>query len=80
VLDATGVPAAGVAVTVRWSGLVTGDVIGTTNSAGQVTIRSRQSKKRGTVTGTVIAVAPATGSTYDPSIYPESLTRSVVLN
>lgn len=70
-------PVADVTVTVQWSGLVTGKVSGKTNIDGQVVIASVRTKKAGTITGTITAVASTSGKYYDSLIYSEPTVRVV---
>jgi PKD repeat protein len=67
IVNGAGSPVQGVAVSGRFSGLVTGNVSGTTNSSGEVTFTSKSTRKRGTVTLTVTGVTPPAPYTYDPS-------------
>lgn len=64
-----GSPAAGVTVTVQWSGgLVAGTSTGKTDAAGKVSLVSPRTKKRGTITGTISTVTPVAPAIYDPAI------------
>jgi PKD repeat protein len=78
VLDRLGRPAAGVSVNVQWSGPVAGSATGKTDAAGKVVLTSGRSKKTGTVSATITAITPPTGTRYDAAIYSEPLVRSIV--
>lgn len=77
VLDRQGQPAEGVTVTIQWSGLVNGSSTGKTDAAGQVKLASGRSKKAGSIKGTITAVTPAAGITYDSAIYSAPTVLSV---
>lgn len=77
VTDAAGKPVAGVTVSGRWSGVVSKNVSGVTNSTGNKTFSSPSSTKPGAYTFTVTGVAIA-GYTYDANQNKEtsdSITR-----
>ncbi len=80
VRNQAGLAVSGARVTIRWSGLVTGDSTGITTTSGAVTLMSGKTKKAGTITGTIISITPPSGATYDASIYSEPTVRSIVLN
>ncbi|HUT37670.1 MAG TPA: PKD domain-containing protein [Planctomycetota bacterium] len=65
VVNGAGQPAAGVAVSGAWSGIVSGRASATTDATGTAIFASRATKKRGTATFTVTALARA-GYLYDP--------------
>lgn len=67
IVNGAGSPVSGVTVNGRFSGLVSGNVTGTTNSSGEITLTSKSTRKRGTVTFTVTGVTPPAPYTYDPS-------------
>lgn len=73
-------PAAGVSVTVQWSGLVSNRVTGKTDANGQVVLSSGRTKKKGSITGTVTVIAPVGGAAYAPAIYAEPTVRTVTIN
>jgi PKD repeat protein len=77
VLDGNGQPLSGAKVTGRWSGVVSGNVSGTTASNGSIRLQSGTTRSRGTFTFTVTGVTRS-GSTYDASLNTEtsdSITR-----
>jgi PKD repeat protein len=76
VCDRLGNAVSGVTVTVQWSGLVNGSTTEKTGANGLAVLTSRSSKKGGTITAQISSV---TGGTYDPAIYSEPLTRSVLI-
>lgn len=80
VLDRLGRAAAGVTVSLRWSGLVAGTTTGTTDASGRVAFTSGRSKKTGTVTATITTLTPPAGVTYDAAIYGEPTSRSISFN
>jgi PKD repeat protein len=63
--DSAGRAVAGILVTGRWSGLVTGTSSGTTDTKGIATLSSKATKKTGTFIFTVTGVSGA-GYTYNP--------------
>ena len=65
VTDLSNQPITNATVNVKWSGLVTGNASGKTNSNGQVTFTSKSTAKKGTITITVSGMTPPTGYTYD---------------
>lgn len=67
VRDSLGKPVIGAAVTIQWSGLVSGAATGTTDSNGDVVISSGKTRKSGTVTATLT------------SGFSTSMVRSIVL-
>ncbi len=67
VVDADFNPVAGALVRGAWSGLVSGDVTGTTGSDGSVSLISKQTNKKGVITFTVSDVS-FPGHTYDPTM------------
>jgi PKD repeat protein len=71
VYDNNGAPRSGVTVSGRWSGLVTGNVTGTTNSSGQVAFTSSSTKNKGTFTFTVTNLS-ASGYTYNSTLNKET--------
>ena len=80
VLDRLGRAAAGVTVSLRWSGLVAGTATGTTDASGRVAFTSGRSKKTGTATATITTLTPPAGVAYDAAIYGEPMIRSISLN
>jgi hypothetical protein len=64
IMDSNGAPAAGATVSGHWSGLVTADVSGITDSTGAVTFTSAKTKQSGTFTFTIKNIVAA-GYTYD---------------
>jgi PKD repeat protein len=60
---------AGVAVTVQWSGMVSGTSTATTGVNGTVSFTSPKTKKGGNVTITVTNVAPPAGRAYDQTMF-----------
>lgn len=78
--DSKGLPVSGVLLELRWSGIVKGTSLGTTDSNGIRVATSGKSKKAGSVTATIAKVTPPTGSQYDPNLSNEPLTRTIVLN
>jgi len=71
VYDKNGAPRSGVTVSGSWSGLVTGNVTGTTNSSGQVAFTSSSTKNKGTFTFTVTNLS-ASGYTYNSTLNKET--------
>ena len=65
--DGSGAAVSGAMVTGRWSGLISGNASGTTNSSGVASLRSKTINKGGTVTFTVTGVTPPSGYAYDRS-------------
>jgi serralysin len=61
-----GQPVSGAAVSVRWSGLVSGNSTATTDASGVAVMSSKTSRRGGTITVQVTGVSKA-GFTYDPS-------------
>lgn len=70
-------PAGNIAVTVQWSGLVSGTTTARTDANGQIVISSGRSKKTGTVTATITALSPPPAASYDPAIYTEPTVRTI---
>lgn len=66
VVDAGGAPVSGAAVSVVWSGAVTGKSLATTGRDGVAALTSNKSPKGGSATLTVTNVSAA-GCTYDPA-------------
>lgn len=64
VVDANGNPVPGVSISGGWSGVVSGNLTGTTGSTGTVTFKSASTKATGTFTFTVKSLSAA-GYTYD---------------
>lgn len=77
VRDRAGRPAAGAAISVQWSGLVSGSSSGVTNASGELVLSSKPTKKSGTLTVTVRSITPPAGAVYDAGIYAEPLVRSI---
>ena len=73
-------PVGGATVTLQWSGLVATKVSGKTDANGVVVLSSGRTKKRGSITGTVTAIAPPAGRRYDAALFSEPLVRTVTAN
>lgn len=78
VLDRAGRPVSGVTVSLQWSGLVTTKSSGKTDASGQVVLTSGRTKKAGTITGTITAIAPPAGVAYDSGVYSTATQGSIV--
>jgi hypothetical protein len=66
IVDVSSLPVEGALVYASWSGAYSGDVSGTTDAAGTVTLDSGKVKNGGTFIFTVTDVVKS-GWTYDPS-------------
>ena len=78
IVDRNGRPVSGASVTLAWSGVVSGNSTGTTNSTGQVVLTSPKSKKTGTVSANITRVTVPAAYWYDPSL-STSLQQTVTL-
>jgi PKD repeat protein len=78
VLNRAGNPVSGVTVNLQWSGLVSTKSSGMTDANGQVLLSSGRTKKAGTITGTITAVAPPTGTSLDSTISSTPWVQSIV--
>lgn len=79
IMDRNSRAVAGATVNLQWSGVVSGGVIGKTDSAGRLTLTSQRTKKTGTLTATITGVTPPTANVYDTSIFTAATAQSVVL-
>jgi PKD repeat protein len=79
VRDATS-PVAGVAVSVQWSGVVSGNSTGTTDATGKVILTSPKTKKGGNVSVTVSNVVPPAGRAWDQARFNPPNPAPVRLN
>ncbi len=77
--DRLGRPVSGATITLAWSGSVSGTTSGKTDSSGKVVLTSSRTKRSGSITGTIKAISPPTGVTYDATIYAEPMVRSVTV-
>lgn len=80
VLDQAGKAAPGVRVTFQWTGLFVGTITLTTDTNGEVHFATRRTTRPGTQTVTITSVTPPTGVTYNPALFPESLTETATIN
>jgi PKD repeat protein len=71
-------PVAGAAITITWTGIITGTSSGTTNSNGEVVlISSKRAKKAGTITATVSTISAPASYQYNAALFSEPLTESI---
>lgn len=75
--DALGRAVSGVAVTIQWSGVVSGTSTSSTSSSGVATMSSPRTKRAGTITGTITKVGGATLSTSNTLSSSDAWVRSI---
>jgi PKD repeat protein len=80
VLDKTNNPVAGVALSLRWSGVFVGTLNRTTDANGEIRFTTQRTQHAGSVTVTIASVTPPSGTTYDQALFTESMTETVTIN
>lgn len=80
VLNQANQPVAGAALTLRWSGVFSGTLNRTTDANGQIQFTTQRTTFAGTQTVTITTVTPPSGYTYNPNLFPASLTQTIGIN
>jgi PKD repeat protein len=75
--DDQGIPVAGATITVRWSGVVSGNSTFVTDSSGVATVGSKGTKRTGTITGTITNVSAPNGAVLVSNLWGVGMSQSV---
>jgi PKD repeat protein len=75
--DEQGGAVAGATITIRWSGVVSGNSTVVTDSTGHAQVSSKGTKRSGTITGTITGVSSATGDIFDSTLWSGAMSSSV---
>lgn len=80
VLNQASQPVAGVNLSLRWNGVFSGTLNRTTDANGQIQFTTSRTTNSGSTTVTIATVTPPSGSTYNPNLFPASLTQTITIN